>query len=234
MNTKNTITQLKSMSRRAKLVATGIGLLAIVLVVWWLAPGPYGTAENRIAVPIVEQAGEGTGEAVDLVTLTAEEIEEFGIDVQTAGPGTMSVEKNLPGEIRANEDRYAHVTPRVSGVVRSVSANVGSYVQAGQTMAVIESRELADLRRTISRQSNVRNWPARHSSGKNDCIIRKSPPRPTSWKPDKRTPKRVSGRGPRVKNSLHWVFLMTTSKRCLAKKNAAWWPTPLPLPFREA
>ncbi len=134
--------EIMSMSRRARMFAVGIGLLAIILVVWSLAAG-FGEPTHDMAV---DEAVETGGEEQDLVTLSPQEIEEFGIDVRTAGPGTMTVEKKLPGEIRANEDRYAHVTPRVSGVVRSVSANVGSYVRAGQTMAVIESRELADLK----------------------------------------------------------------------------------------
>jgi cobalt-zinc-cadmium efflux system membrane fusion protein len=82
----------------------------------------------------------------DLVVLSEAELDEFDIEVRTAGPGMMAVERELPGEVRANEDRYAHVTPRVAGVVRSVNATVGGYVRAGQTVAVIESRELADLK----------------------------------------------------------------------------------------
>lgn len=140
-------------NRRARMLALGIGLLAVVLAVWWLvAETGEPTGEDptiQAGVHAGEEGGEHAeegGYGAELVVLTAAELDEFGIVVRTAGPGTMAVEKKLPGEIRANEDRYAHVTPRVEGVVRSVSANVGSYVRAGQTMAVIESRELADLK----------------------------------------------------------------------------------------
>lgn len=131
-------------NRPARLLALGIGLLAIVLVIWLVSdetPDPQ-TAEHAGEEPVNELDEVGA----EFVAFTVAEIEEFNIDVQTAGPGTMAVEKELPGEIRANEDRYAHITPRVAGVVRSVSANVGSYIWAGQTLAIIESRELADLK----------------------------------------------------------------------------------------
>ncbi|NNF03105.1 MAG: efflux RND transporter periplasmic adaptor subunit, partial [Rhodothermales bacterium] len=82
----------------------------------------------------------------DVVHLTAAESEEFGIVLETAGPGEMRVEKTYPGEIRVNEDRYAHVTPRVPGVVRSVYASLGERVQVGGMMAVLESRELTDIK----------------------------------------------------------------------------------------
>lgn len=129
-------------TRRVLLMATWLGLLAVAFLVWRFAFVP-----GQSAAPSSEAERLNTDPAnSDLVVLTADEVEEFGIDIRTAGPGTMSLQKSLPGEIRANEDRYAHVTPRVSGVVRSVSANVGSYVRAGEVMAVIESRELADLK----------------------------------------------------------------------------------------
>ncbi|MEQ9103074.1 MAG: efflux RND transporter periplasmic adaptor subunit [Rhodothermales bacterium] len=129
-------------TRRILLMATWLGLLAVAFLVWRFAVVP---GQSAVPSSVAERLNTDPANS-DLVVLTADEVEEFGIDIRTAGPGTMSLQKSLPGEIRANEDRYAHVTPRVSGVVRSVSANVGSYVRAGEIMAVIESRELADLK----------------------------------------------------------------------------------------
>jgi cobalt-zinc-cadmium efflux system membrane fusion protein len=123
-----------------------MGLLAVVVLVWWFVARSGEPLGDDATIETDEHAEEGGEHAEEeLVVLTAAEVEEFGIDVRTAGPGTMAVEKELPGEVRANEDRYAHVTPRLPGIVRSVSVSVGSYVRQGQTMAVIESRELADL-----------------------------------------------------------------------------------------
>jgi membrane fusion protein, heavy metal efflux system len=52
----------------------------------------------------------------------------------------------MPGEVRFNEDRTAHVVPRLAGVVESVSANLGQQVKKGQVLAVISSVVLSDLR----------------------------------------------------------------------------------------
>ncbi len=85
-------------------------------------------------------------EEESIVRLDEDEMEEFGIDTRVAGPGTLDVEIDLPGEIIQNPDRLAHIVPRVSGVVRKVYKNLGDYVKTGDVMALLESRELADLK----------------------------------------------------------------------------------------
>lgn len=72
-------------------------------------------------------------------------VERAGIAIEAAGPATILERLRLPGEVALNADREAHVTSRFSGVVTSVSASQGDFVQAGQTIAVVESRELAGV-----------------------------------------------------------------------------------------
>ncbi|WP_448671839.1 hypothetical protein, partial [Escherichia coli] len=45
-----------------------------------------------------------------------------------------------PGEIRFNEDRTAHIVPRLPGIVDSVPANLGQAVKQGELLAVISRR----------------------------------------------------------------------------------------------
>ncbi len=78
--------------------------------------------------------------------LTSEQRERFGIVVRVAGPGRLRREVSLPGEIVFNEDRVVHVVPRVAGIVREVTKTVGDRVRAGEVLAVIDSRELADAK----------------------------------------------------------------------------------------
>jgi cobalt-zinc-cadmium efflux system membrane fusion protein len=80
------------------------------------------------------------------VALTAEQIKSAGIVVEQAAPGLIKTSVQMPGEVRFNEDRTAHVVPRVAGVVESVSANLGQQVKKGQVLAVISSITLSDLR----------------------------------------------------------------------------------------
>lgn len=84
----------------------------------------------------------------EVVRLSAEQIQEFGIEVVTAGPGQLDQYAELPGEIVLNADRLAHVVPRVSGIVREVHKNIGDMVKTGELLAVLESRELADAKAT--------------------------------------------------------------------------------------
>jgi cobalt-zinc-cadmium efflux system membrane fusion protein len=81
-----------------------------------------------------------------LVKLHDEDLKEFGIEVKEAGPGELDLRIELPGEITPNEDRLAHIVPRASGVAKSVFKSVGDTVRAGDLLAVLESRELADAK----------------------------------------------------------------------------------------
>ncbi|CAG9167835.1 efflux RND transporter periplasmic adaptor subunit [Cupriavidus respiraculi] len=88
----------------------------------------------------------GAPAATETVAMTAEQIREAGIAVRSAGPAQLAATVPFPGEIRFNEDRTAHVTPRVGGVVESVPAALGQQVKKGEVLAVIASSALADLR----------------------------------------------------------------------------------------
>ena len=81
-----------------------------------------------------------------VVRLSEAERNEFGIEVETAGSGTLQMHITLPGEVVLNADRRAQVVPRVPGVVRQVHKTLGEQVRAGEVMAVLESRELTDMK----------------------------------------------------------------------------------------
>jgi len=79
------------------------------------------------------------------VKMTAEEMQEFGITTAAAGPGNLQFKITLTGEIVINNDKKAHIMPIVSGIVRQVNKNIGDSVHKGELLAVIRSRELANL-----------------------------------------------------------------------------------------
>jgi cobalt-zinc-cadmium efflux system membrane fusion protein len=70
----------------------------------------------------------------------------FGIVLQQAGPGSLSSEVSLPGEITFNEDRVAHIVPRVAGIAKDVRVKLGADVSKGETLAVLDSVELASAK----------------------------------------------------------------------------------------
>jgi cobalt-zinc-cadmium efflux system membrane fusion protein len=54
-------------------------------------------------------------------------------------------ELNLTGKITANQDKMVKVFPLVGGHIESIKAELGSQVQKGQVLAIIQSGDLADL-----------------------------------------------------------------------------------------
>ncbi len=87
-----------------------------------------------------EEHGEGR------VKLSEEAIRQFGVQVVEATGGKLEQTLKLPAEIVLNADRVAHIVPRVTGMIREVRKNVGDKVDAGELMAVMESRELAEAK----------------------------------------------------------------------------------------
>jgi cobalt-zinc-cadmium efflux system membrane fusion protein len=80
------------------------------------------------------------------IELNKEQMASAGIQVKTAGAMKMNSSLQLPGEIRFNEDRTAHVVPQVAGIVESVSANLGQKVKKGQVLAVVISSAISEQR----------------------------------------------------------------------------------------
>ncbi|GGI52880.1 efflux RND transporter periplasmic adaptor subunit [Oxalicibacterium solurbis] len=73
-------------------------------------------------------------------------IKAAGIALAEAGPATIRTTVTLPGEIGFNQDRTAHVVPRLAGVVQSVPANLGQSVKKGEVLAVLASTQLSEQR----------------------------------------------------------------------------------------
>ncbi len=99
-----------------------------------------------------EEDGHGHDESEDahaeegVIRLEESTIAQFGIELAQAGAGKIGTHTMLPAEIALNGDKKAHVVPRVPGVVRSVIKTLGDKVRAGEVLAVIHSRELADFK----------------------------------------------------------------------------------------
>ena len=76
------------------------------------------------------------------VELTEQQFRSAGIELTVAQSGRVSEALTLPGTIAPNADAVLHVTPRVSGQVRSASKHLGESVEKGEVLCVIDSVEL--------------------------------------------------------------------------------------------
>jgi cobalt-zinc-cadmium efflux system membrane fusion protein len=80
------------------------------------------------------------------VHISYEQQQEFEIEIEEAKPRNLDIHLDLSGEVNFNADRVAHIVPRVPGIVLEVKKSLGDFVQTGDVLAVLESRELANAK----------------------------------------------------------------------------------------
>jgi membrane fusion protein, heavy metal efflux system len=75
-----------------------------------------------------------------------EAIKNADLIFKKAGPAKLVSTIRLPGEIGLNEEKVVHIVPRVDGVVTKVFKDLGDHVSTGEIIAILESRELAEMK----------------------------------------------------------------------------------------
>lgn len=103
-------------------------------------------ASKGAATPLQEKPEEQGAEK--LLALTAEEAQRAGIKIQKLELQEKTEQITVTATIQANQDKLAHVAPRVPGRIVKVSANLGDKVKPGQTLALLDSIELGEARST--------------------------------------------------------------------------------------
>ncbi|MFG5778402.1 efflux RND transporter periplasmic adaptor subunit [Comamonas sp. J-3] len=93
-----------------------------------------------------EKAEGGHDDDEGLIKLSDAQSKKVGVTLAKSGAAAIRKEIVVPGEIKFDEDRTAHVVPRVAGVVASVHARLGEQVAKGQLLAVIQSATVSDQR----------------------------------------------------------------------------------------
>jgi len=99
--------------------------------------------EVRVSGEVHREQGSGRVRSGEAVRLSPDVLEEFGIEITTAGPGIIERTATLPAEVRPNQNTLAHIAPRFPGIVREVRADIGDVVKPGRVLAIIESESLA-------------------------------------------------------------------------------------------
>jgi len=130
---------------------------ALALLIVTVGNGPASKQAAETEAPSTEHKGEhkdekesgsegGKHEEETVIVLNEAQIKAAAIGLQTSGAARIKTTLQLPGEIRFNEDRTAHIVPRLTGVVESVPANLGQLVKKGEVLAVIASTDLSERR----------------------------------------------------------------------------------------
>lgn len=118
--------------------------LALVLVLTACGGGASDNAEGNEAAE-AGNAAEATPAADGTITLTDEQIKAAGIQLVRASVGGSAGAIELPATIEGDPQGIQAVTAAIGGRVVSLSRNLGQSVSRGQTLAIIESREAAQL-----------------------------------------------------------------------------------------
>ncbi len=130
---------------------------AVLLVAVWTKGGPLAVAlgwkpqrgapaDHAGAVGAVpEQLG--SGELPTQITLASPAMaKEMGIELAPIESRILERTIRCNGRAAFNQNHYAQVRPRVEGIMRRIRADVGTKVQAGDVLAVIDSAMLGDIK----------------------------------------------------------------------------------------
>lgn len=108
-------------------------------------PTEHGKNDDR--GPPKENHTEKEGEEHEgELKLSEAELQEAGITVEAIRPQQVAEQLMLTANIAANQDRLAHVAPRIQGRVIKVMASLGDRVKSGQALAIIDSVEMGEAR----------------------------------------------------------------------------------------
>ncbi len=112
-----------------------------------------GEQSRKIGASSTQTASKGAASAEQeekgaeaLLTLSAEEIRKAGIKVQKLELREEAGQLTVTATIQANQDRLAHIAPRVPGRIVRVNANLGDKVKPGQALARLDSIDLGEAR----------------------------------------------------------------------------------------
>ena len=99
-----------------------------------------------LAASAGEKALSGAVHRDDAIKLTERQVEAGKFTVVEAQGGVVGTRISVPGSIVPSGDRIARVAVRLLGTVAELRKRLGDPVQAGEVVAVIESREVADAK----------------------------------------------------------------------------------------
>jgi membrane fusion protein, heavy metal efflux system len=128
-----------------------IGLILVVALcggLYYRAGNLAGKgAEKGVADKAEDKAADKTEakeKAPKSVTMTPEKQKQNGIVVTAAVKVRLAGAISATGKVEVNGDRIAHVSPRISGKIASVSASLGDAVASGKVLAMLDSVELGE------------------------------------------------------------------------------------------
>lgn len=82
----------------------------------------------------------------DVIKLSNTEVQQSQLTVTPASKRAVQDQLTFTANIQANQNKLAHVTPRIEGKLSKVIANLGDRVKTGQILAEIDSIQMGEAR----------------------------------------------------------------------------------------
>ena len=124
-----------------------VAIAGLAILAWLLWPSQAGKpVPAPRSISVAGPANEETSAAEQKVTLTAYQLQRAGIKVELVGERAAPemAAQMATGIVQVNAYHETPVISLVSGIVRSVRAELGQTVGRGQTLAIVSSNELAE------------------------------------------------------------------------------------------
>ncbi|KQV58084.1 MULTISPECIES: efflux RND transporter periplasmic adaptor subunit [unclassified Duganella] len=141
------------MNKRQKITIAAMVAVAALFaggVLGWERIAPAAKADAEASEHHDEHPAGGAAGGTQPIPFTDAQVAAADIKVRTAGAARLETFVRLPGEVKLNEDRTAHVTPRVDGIVQEVLANLGQQVRKGELLAVVASADVSEQRSSLA------------------------------------------------------------------------------------
>ena len=144
------VRRVSSPNRNKVTIVAIVGVVAIAgiaILAWILWPTQAGKpVPTPRSISVEGPANGGTSPAEQKLTLTADQLQRAGIKVEPVGEKAAPemTSQMATGVVQPNAYHETPVLSLVSGIVRSVRAELGQSVGRGQTLAVVSSNELAE------------------------------------------------------------------------------------------
>lgn len=133
--------KLGAQSGRWKSIIPGVSLLIFGLLAGVLVGKKMPTADK----PETDKPAPPNSENSE-ITFAAEKWAGAGIEITPVVPEAFNHRTWRPGRVAYNEERLAHIFPPADGVIRDVKVRIGQAVNAGDVLAIIDSREFGNAK----------------------------------------------------------------------------------------
>lgn len=113
-----------------------------------LAPASsnFEAGHGGASKPSHDEGGQGPDMPVEQLAMASEQIVQSNIAVRPAEPGVLRSRLRVPGTIIPDRNRVGKVPSKVVGTVAELRKRLGEQVQAGEVIAILDSREVADAK----------------------------------------------------------------------------------------